>query len=492
MFSSLRSRLWWSYALVILGALSVTAVTLVIYLIRSPLAFRQTTARLRAVEAVILTGQTDLSDPLQTALQTYDETFDVRILVYNPNREVLADSRSASASAFDTPRRLQLLLEEGSLRDTSGTLWLYTVSRMKDGNFLVLASPRPKIALLAILRDEFVPPFTVAGVIALLVSLLVAFWLARWIGDPLQQVVVASRRMPSAEAKSIAPRGPHEVQELTRAFNEMNTRVQTSQKSQREFVANVSHELKTPLTSVQGFAQALLDGTASTPEEQKQAAQVIYAESGRMHRMVLDLLDLARLDAGTLDLQRAPVDLAALLNSIAEKFAPQARAGQVDIRVEAAAPSTGLRQAQPGGSGQALPTITGDGDRLAQVFTNLVDNALKFTPAGGSIKLRAAQAPSGVQVEVIDTGAGISVEALPHIFDRFYQADPSRPGGRKHGAGLGLAIVKEIVGAHGGKISVRSEPGPALSGDEGTGSAFTVTLPLTTPEASTIVSKRKK
>ena len=182
---------------------------------------------------------------------------------------------------------------------------------------------------------------------------------------------------------------------------------------------------------------------------------------------LLDLLDLARLDAGTLDLQRTPVDLTALLNSIAEKFAPQAHAANVDIRVETA----------------SLPAFTGDGDRLAQVFTNLVDNALKFTPAGGSITLRAAQASSGIQVEVADTGAGISPEALPHIFDRFYQADPSRPGGQKHGSGLGLAIVKEIVGAHGGKISVRSEPG--------TGSTFSVSLPLTTPEASTIVSKQK-
>ena len=467
MFSSLRSRLWLSYALVILGALFVTAVILVIYLIRSPLAFRQTTARLRAVEAVILTGQADLIGLSQSALQTYDKTFDIRILVYNSNRELLADSRNGSASALTTPRRLQLLINGVGMRDTSGNLWLYSVARMKDGNFLLLATPRPKIALLTILRDEFVPPFTVAGVIALLVSLLVAFGLARWIGDPLQQVVVASHRLPSAEAQPIAPKGPHEVQELTRAFNKMNTRVQISQKSQREFVANVSHELKTPLTSVQGFAQALLDGTASTPEAQKQAAQVIFNESGRMHRMVLDLLDLARLDAGTLDLQRAPVDLTAVLHSIAEEFAPQAHAGNVDIRVEST----------------TLPFITGDGDRLVQVFTNLVDNGLKFTPAGGSITLRAAQVDSGVQVEVADTGAGISPESLPNIFDRFYQADPSRPGGRKHGSGLGLAIVKEIVGAHGGKISVRSEPGK--------GTSFTVILPLTTPEASTIVSRRK-
>ncbi len=471
MFSSLRSRLWWSYALVITGALFVTAIILVIYLIRSPLVNRQTTARLHAVESVILAGKKNLlglsQAVLESTLKTYDTTFNVRILIFNSQREVKADSRNGSEASFVTPRRVQLLLDGGSLRDTSGKLWLYTVSRLEDGNFLVLATPRPTVALLAILRDEFVPPFTVAGVIALLVSLLVAFGLARWIGDPLQQVVAASRRMPSSEATPVIPRGPHEVQELARAFNEMNTRVQTSQKSQREFVANVSHELKTPLTSVQGFAQAILDGTASTPETQKQAAQVIYNESGRMHRMVLDLLDLARLDAGTLDLQRAPVDLAALLNSIAEKFAPQARIGNINIHVEAS----------------SLPAITGDGDRLAQVFTNLVDNALKFTPSGGSIVLRAAQEGSGVLVEVADTGEGISPEALPHIFDRFYQADPSRSGGRKHGAGLGLAIVKEIVGAHGGKISVRSEPG--------TGSTFTINLPLTTPEASTVVSRRK-
>ena len=254
----------------------------------------------------------------------------------------------------------------------------------------------------------------------------------------------------------------------------MNNRVQTSRKSQRDFVANVSHELKTPLTSVQGFAQAILDGTADTPESQQQAARVIYNEAGAMHRMVLDLLDLARLDAGTLELQRAPVNLPALLHSIAEKFTPQAHATGVSIHVESG----------------SLPAVMGDGDRLAQVFSNLVDNALKNTPEGGMVTLRArsagpATAPgagSEIQVDVEDSGAGIPPEALPHIFERFYQADPSRPGGEKHGTGLGLAIVKEIVGAHGGKISVRSTPGA--------GSIFTVTLPLTTPGAS-VITRRK-
>jgi signal transduction histidine kinase len=469
MLSSLRSRLWLSYALVTAAALTVVAIVLFIYIIQNPSTYRQASARLMIVAAFLRKNETEWSDlspaDLQARFEQVDKAYTTRILIYSANRRLINDSQSAFQPALHLPR-FPRLRPYSILQDQNGNYWLYMLRHLSDGRWLLLAVPRPVVPLLTILSDELILPVLGAGVIALIISLLVAFWLARWIGDPLQQVVVASQRIPSTEIKPIEPRGPHEVQELTQAFNEMNTRLQSSQRSQREFVANVSHELKTPLTSVQGFAQALLDGTASTPEAQKQAAQVIFNEAGRMHRMVLDLLDLARLDSDTLNLQSAPVDMAALLNSIAEKFAPQARVSNIDIHVEAS----------------TLPVITGDGDRLAQVFTNLVDNALKFTPTGGSVTLQAAQAGSGVQVEVEDTGVGISPEALPYIFTRFYQADPSRPGGQKHGAGLGLAIVKEILRAHGGKINVRSELGK--------GSTFTISLPLTTPETITIVSKR--
>jgi signal transduction histidine kinase len=375
MFSSLRSRLWLSYALVTAAALAVVAIVLIIYIIQNPSTYRQASARLTIVAALLRKNEvewTNLSTTdLQTRVEQVDGVYATRIVIYSAKRQLINDSQSALQPALQLPR-FPRLRPYSILRDQNGNYWLYMLRHLSDGRWLLLAIPRPAVPLLTILSDELVLPVLGSGIIALIISLLAAFWLARWIGDPLQRVVVASRRMPSAEVNSITPGGPHEVKELTRAFNEMNMRVQTSQKSQREFVANVSHELKTPLTSVQGFAQAILDGTASTPEVQKQAAQVIYNESGRMHRMVLDLLDLARLDAGTFDLQRAPVDLTALLNSIAEKFAPQARTGKLDIRVETA----------------SLPVFIGDGDRLAQVFTNLVDNALKFTPAGGSITLR--------------------------------------------------------------------------------------------------------
>jgi signal transduction histidine kinase len=193
---------------------------------------------------------------------------------------------------------------------------------------------------------------------------------------------------------------------------------------------------------------------------------VIFNESGRMHRLVLDLLDLARLDAGTADMKMSALDVTALLNAIAEKFAPLAAHADVKIAVQAA----------------DLTAMTGDGDRLAQVFTNLVDNALKFTPAGGEVILAARQDGAEAEIEVRDTGQGITPEALPHVFDRFYQADASRSRRERQGAGLGLAIAQEIVAAHGGKISVRSQLGR--------GTAFTVRLPLAQANAVTIASRK--
>jgi two-component system, OmpR family, sensor kinase len=480
MFSSLRSRLWWSYLLVTATALGVVAGILLVYIIQNPSTYRQANARLTVVAALlkkdrILPGSLPAGE-LKDRVEQAARISDVRIIIFNKKHQVVADSQPVGQASLRLPFFPRLRISS-VLRDQNGQPWLYLIQRLEDGYWLMLAVPRPVIPALTVLRDELLLPVLVAAVVALLVSLFVAFWLARWIGNPLQQLVVASRKMPSANFTPVEAGGPREVQELVQAFEDMNDRVLGSQRSQREFVANVSHELKTPLTSVQGFSQAILDGTADTPEAQKQAARVISDEAGRMHRMVVDLLDLARLDAGMLELERVPVDLPALLNSIAGKFAPQARQAGISITVETAS---------------GIPEVSGDGDRLAQVFTNLVDNALKHTPAGGAITMQArlpdppASAPGEnheVHVDVRDTGTGISAEALPHIFDRFYQADPSRSGGEKHGAGLGLAIVKEIVGAHGGKISARSTPG--------LGSTFTVSLPIEFQDDPTKIRRKK-
>ncbi len=477
MSTSIRSRLWWSYILVTFAALAIVALILLIYIIQNPSTYRQASARLLEVAALLRQDEVNLSNPntvrLQAQLEKVDHEYDARIIVFSPRRQVLVNSRAELKSVVKIPA-LPRFRNFSILRDQSGDPWLYIIQHLNNGRWLLVTVPRPTVPILTILSDELIFPITAAASAALLISMVLAYALSRWIGGPLQRLVVAFRSIPSP-VTPVRTDGPKEVQELTRAFNDMNTRMLASQRSQRDFVANVSHELKTPLTSVQGFAQALLDGTAKSPTARRQAAQIIHDEAGRMHRMVLDLLDLARLDAGTIDFQHAPVDMPALLATIARKFTPQAQATGVVIHVS------------------TIPSVSvlGDGDRLAQVFTNLVDNALKNTPAGGRIDIRAVRVGSQLQVEVANSGSGIDPQALPHIFERFYQADPSRPGGEKHGTGLGLAIVQEIVQAHGGKIGVQSVWKSILSEDEGSGSTFTVTLPLAPPETSEISSKHK-
>lgn len=472
MFASLRTRLWLSYALLIFTALCLAAVVLLLYLVRNPLSYRDAVTRLRTAGEQLAPHLPELDraapQALLPLLVQLDARLDVRVLLYDADLSLLADSRAGRAAPLPLPR-LSLVDDTPvrTRRDVEGQAWLYSVRRLPSGRALMLATPRPRVPFLTILRDEFLPSFSQAGLVALLLSLLLAYLMARWVADPLQSVIAAARAFPQGGEAPLALRGPREVQDLVRAFNQMTARVQASQRSQRDFVANVSHELKTPLTSIQGFAQALLDGAADTPDARRQAAQVIHTEAGRMHRMVLDLLDLARLDSGTADFKMTALDLPALLRGVAEKMEPQARQAGVRLLVEA----------------PELPALFGDGDRLSQVFTNLVDNALKFTPPGGEVRLRAALEGAGrVAVSVQDTGTGIPPEVVPHVFDRFFQGDPARAGGNRHGAGLGLSIAREIVHAHHGEIAVSSQPGQ--------GSTFTVRLPLVQPDATTVLGRR--
>jgi len=452
MFTSLRSRLWLSYALVITVALAIVSLVLLIFLIRNPLLTRQAQQQLRSTQSLITSNQALLND--SAALQQFAADQKMRVLIFDSKRSVQFDSEAGTALPY--PRRNPLNRNSQSAVDANGKLWLYSTSQLADGRVVVVAMPRPRVPVLNVFTDQFLLPIIQGGVIALFLSLILAFALSRWVADPLQQVVVAARKYPneSSSMSRIQPSGPHEVQDLTHAFNSMITRVEDSQKSQRAFVANVSHEMKTPLTSIQGFAQALLDDTANTPETRKQAAQIIYDESARMHRMVVDLLELARLDAGTADLKMSEVDLNVLLRNVVDKFTPLANKANVELQLNLE---------------KDLSRIFADGDRLAEVFTNLVDNALKFTPANGRVTLLIEKAEDEIQVLVEDTGIGVDEEALQHLFDRFYQVDSSRAGGEKHGAGLGLAIVKEIVEAHGGKIAVHSQLGK--------GTIFAILLP---------------
>ncbi len=228
-----------------------------------------------------------------------------------------------------------------------------------------------------------------------------------------------------------------------------------TEKMLRDFVANASHEIRTPLQMIQGYSEALLDGMASSKEESDELVQVIYEESLRMSRLVQDLLDLSRMEAGHMDMSFGEMKLNELVERMDRKFS--VRAKERDLKLEAGCQPTPL-------------LIEADTDRLEQVFTNLLDNAFRHTPAGGQVTVQAVLKDEQVKVTFTDTGAGIPQDDLPHIFERFYKADKARVRGESGGTGLGLAIVRNIVEAHHGTIHADSEVGK--------GTTFTLLLPI--------------
>jgi two-component system OmpR family sensor kinase len=482
MFSSLRSRLWLTYALLVGVIICIAGMALAIYLARNPAASRQEYLRLRLATALLVQRSDaglvglDHPDQLFPALQRADAALNVRILILNPQGALLADSgagRDAPAPKLATIETRQAI-NLPFFRDAQGKIWLYVLRPLDNGDYMVVAAPRPKVYVLTVLRDEFAVPFVQAGGAALILALILAFWIAKWVAAPLQRMAHAARSLAASRSlvnsEPIPLEGPTEVKQLGKAFNEMVHRVQAGQQSQRDFVANVSHELKTPLTSIQGFAQAILDGAVQDEQSLRQAVQVIYDESGRMHRMVVELLDLARLDSGIAEIERLPVNLNALLQAIYEKFQPIAQQAEVTLHLQL----------------DALPEVQGDGDRLSQVFTNLVDNAIKFTPPGGTVTLSSQVADDYVSLSVEDGGPGIPAGERERIFERFYQTDKSRRGDRTRGVGLGLAIAREIIQAHGGSISIHD---PSASNSSVHGSVFVVKIPLARPR---IAQTRKK
>jgi two-component system phosphate regulon sensor histidine kinase PhoR len=243
-------------------------------------------------------------------------------------------------------------------------------------------------------------------------------------------LLVAARALPSGGALLVI----RDVSELRRL-----------EAVRRDFVANVSHELKTPLTSIAGYAETLAgEAAAGTPAER--FARTILENAHRMQRLVDDLLDLARIESGGWVPRPEPVDVAALAREAWAPLAERAAAGGVELGVD---------------TGRA-PAVRADPDALRQIFTNLFDNALRHTPRGGRVTIAAEPVPEGVRIAVSDTGAGIAPEHLPRIFERFYRADPGRSRA-EGGTGLGLAIVKHLVEAHGGRVEARSVLGRGTS-----------------------------
>ena len=303
-------------------------------------------------------------------------------------------------------------------------------------------------------RSSFYEALAWAGLASLLVALLVSLFISRGLSAPLQAMRTASRRVAEGHYNERVPaRGSDELGQLAGSFNTMAEKLEQVETMRRRLIGDVAHELRTPLTAIKGSMEGLVDGILpASPQTFEQVA----AEADRLSRLVDDLQELSRVESGAVSLDLGLVSLSEL-------------SGTARTRLQAAYAAKGVSLALD--LPADLPAVRADTDRLLQVLTNLLNNALQYTPAGGHVSLSGERRGQEVVVRVADTGIGIPPEHLPHIFDRFYRVDQSRSRQSGGGSGIGLTIARHLIEAHGGQLWAES---PA----EGQGSTFSFTLPL--------------
>jgi signal transduction histidine kinase len=287
-----------------------------------------------------------------------------------------------------------------------------------------------------VFRGEQRGPLLPLGIVLVILVVILIVRAGRRFASPLVEVMDAADRVAAGDYDArVRERGPREVQRLSRAFNEMTERLGTNEARRRQLVADVAHELRTPLSVIQANMEALVDGLYPTDEAHLRR---VLEETKVMSRLLDDLQTLSTAEAGALTLHREPTEPRELVAAAVRSFTAQANEAGIRLDARAAGP---------------LPEIEVDPVRIGEVLANLLSNAVRHTPRGGEVVVSIAASDRAVEFSASDTGAGIPRERLPHVFDRFSRA-PDSPG-----AGLGLAIAKSLVEAHGGRIRAESAPG---------------------------------
>ncbi len=303
-------------------------------------------------------------------------------------------------------------------------------------------------------REGFFEALWIGGLVAGLMALIASMILSRRILGPIHNLSQASQRIAQGKYdERVKVDGDVELAELGSNFNRMAEQLEQVENMRRQLIGDVSHELRTPLTSIKGYMEALMDGVIPATDE---VYSQVHEEAERLSRLVDDLQELSRVQAGVVHLEKEALYLDDIFMRVSKRLLPQYEAKGVQLDIK---------------STNELPSVLADSDRLIQILSNLMGNALQYTAEGGQVVVSAEVQEKAMFIKVEDNGAGIDAKDLPHVFDRFYRVDKSRSRQKGGGSGIGLTIAYYLVEAHGGRLW-------AESGGLGKGSCFTFTLPL--------------
>ncbi|HMC75889.1 MAG TPA: ATP-binding protein [Vicinamibacterales bacterium] len=452
--TSLRTRVFVTVAVVLAGATLASGL----------LSRRATLIEERQIVGTHRRPSVDGLDPKLQQAYVSDGWTGVRIII-NPSlvedaRLLVLDGANRTQAAFppalskvtvtaaDAAGNISLVNDDNATHDRVEMRGVPTVPiRDATGAIVGRLYVLPLDAPVPFPRERIVPDWITMIVVTALVALLLTFMQSSRLLRPIGDLTNAARKMREGDlAVRVAPRGDDEIARLGRAFNEMAERLAQTETLKRQMVGDVAHELRSPVTNLRCGLEAIQDGLVAPDRDRIDA---LHSETLLLQRLIADLQDLALADSGGLALVRQPVDLAAIVR---RAIGPDPSGAAVHVSIDAAAAQ-----------------VTGDAGRLEQMLRNVISNARRHTPVDGRIEIRAARDDGGTRIAVADTGRGIAAEHLPHVFDRFYRADPSRDRATG-GAGLGLAIVRRLAEAHGGTVIAESE-------GENRGTKVTITIP---------------
>ena len=436
-YPSLRTRLFVAIGLVVV--LSV-GLTLGIGLVLTRRSVERAKLEALGYQADILAQRE------RKALLAFSNLGPLRRFLAKQDEQVVVVRLGLPSAYLDDEERAQLRSGrplQGHLR-VNGQTYLFAARLVQGKGFVLLRPAQLKTADWV----PFLQGLLIAALVGASLAAIGAFVSARAISRPVRRVAEAAQSLAAGSSPEPVPaEGSAELALLADSFNDMAVQLAKAREAEQSFLLSVSHELKTPLTAIRGYAEGLKEGVVTIDE----AAETIRLESYRLERLVRDLLDLARMNRSEFTVDRELVDLGDAAREVVRRFESQART--YGVALEAVADAGARADAE------------GDFDRVLQVLSNLVENALRSTPAGGSVRIEAEPGA----LTVMDTGTGMPADDLPRAFERFYLYDKASGDGRRVGTGLGLAIVKELIEAMDGTVSVRSELGA--------GTTFVVRLP---------------